>query len=104
MALRDAATIRVVSTANTPPARTVLDGIVGDAIDAFANAAALTGKEIVTFDLSAVTNGRDSPVEIIQSGGNLSLEDVVDTLEEKGFRVSPAKKNGRVTFNIAWNV
>ncbi len=110
MALRTATVIKVISDANPPPAKTTLDGDVGDAIDAVAGTRALSGFETAVISLDAVINGRTDPVEIIQSAGNLSLDDVMLTLGEKGYRSAwKPKKSGRVggqdrvVITIAWN-
>ena len=88
MALRTATTIKAISDANPPTAKTTLDGAVGDAIDAVADAAALVGLFRAAVSVDAVINGRTDPIEIIQSGGNLSLDDVMLTLGEKGYRAT----------------
>lgn len=113
MALRNAAAAKAISDGVTVDEDTTLDGAVGTAIDAaIATAAAITmvKTEKCIIDLNAVINGRESPVEIVQPGGNLKLDDVLVAIENNGFRVSRRlKKCGRVggqdrvTLTIAWN-
>lgn len=112
MAFRNASTIKIISDAINP-ADTTLDGAVGTKIDlAIAVAAAITTvkTEKITVDLNAVINGRTTPVEIVQAGGNLQLNDVLIAIEKNNFRVvARPKKAGReggqdrVTLTIAWN-
>ncbi len=109
MTLRDATTIKIISDNNQPEAKTTLDGVVGTAIDTAMSDAALLGMERVEIHLDAVINGRTTPIEIVQSGGNLMLTDVCDTLKEKGYRISIRKKKSyraggqdRVTLVVAW--
>lgn len=109
MALRTATTIKVISDANTPAEIAVLEGDVGDIIDAAANARALLGFQTAAVSLDAVINGKTDPIEIIQSGGNLSLDDVLVSLVNKGYRASaqPKKSDGgqdRMVITIAWDV
>lgn len=113
MAFRDAVVAKTISDGVTVDTDTTLDGSVGTAIDAaITEAAAITSvkTEKCVIDLSAVINGKHSPVEIIQSGGNLKLDDVLQAIKNGGFRVSRRlKKRGRVggqdrvTLTIAWN-
>ena len=111
MPLRTATVIKVISDANPPSAIAVLEGDVGDVIDAVADARALLGFQTAVVSLDAVINGKTDPIEIIQSGGNLSLDDVLISLENKGFRASPQKRpknhdggQDRMVITIAWNV
>ncbi len=111
MPLRTATTIRAISDVNTPAAIAVLEGDVGDVIDAVADARASLGFETAVVSLDAVINGRTDPIEIIQSGGNLSLDDVLISLENKGFRASPQRRpknreggQDRMVITIAWDV
>lgn len=113
MTFRNAAAIKVISDGVTPDEDTVLNGTVGTAIDAaISSAAALSGierTEKVNIDLEAVINGRESPIEIVQSGGNITLEAVLTKIKANGFRVSARPKKSysvcpdRVTLTIAWN-
>ena len=108
-----ASTIKIISDAVNPAAETTLDGAVGATIDnALRVAAAVTivRTEKATVTLNAVINGQTDPIEIIQSGGNLKLDDVMLRLDVLGYRaVAISKKAGRVggqdrvTLTIAWN-
>ena len=74
MAFRNATTIKIISDAVTPDVVTTLTGSVGTSIDAaVAAAAAITAvrTEKVNVDLNAVINGKESPIEIVQSGVNI---------------------------------
>lgn len=115
MALRDATAARVISDGVTPSTTDIFDGAVGTVIDdAMAAAAAIAtrnkGTYLAKFDLEAIINGREDPVEIVQSGGNFDLDDVEKELVVLGYRVSTRRKKStsnakdRVTFTIAWDV
>lgn len=115
MTFRNATAIKAISDAVTPGIDTVLDGAVGTAIDAAISvAAAKTGierTEKATVDLEAVINGRQSPIEIVQAGGNLTLDAVLTKIRSDEFRVVARPKKcwreggkDRVTLTIAWNV
>lgn len=113
MTFRNAAAAQTISDGATIDEDTTLDGAVGTKIDlAISTAAAITEvkTEKCVIDLNAVINGRESPVEIVQAGGNLMLDDVLVAIKNGGFRVSRRlKKCGRVggqdrvTLTIAWN-
>jgi hypothetical protein len=115
MSLRDAAAARVISDGITPSTTTIFDGAVGTVIDNAVAAAAIVstrnkGTYLAKFDLEAVINGRTNPVEIVQVGGNLDLDDVKRELGVQGYRVSSQNKKStsnakdRVTFTIAWDI
>lgn len=112
MPLRDASIFNGFSDSAIVPPMTTLDGTVGTAIDDKIDSESKRTdvKTIkVTIDLAAVINGRVDPIEIIQSGENLMLSDLVLALEEKGFRVvvrpKKAARDGgkdRVTLALSW--
>lgn len=112
MPFQNATTIKALSDGATIDSDETLDNEVGTAISAAcATAAAITTvrTEKAAVDLNAVIDG-EKPVEIIQSGGNLTLDNVLKCISNNGFRVSfRCKKAGRiggqdrVTLTIAWN-
>lgn len=113
MSFRSASDIKTISDAMSPDSDTILDGDVGATIDVAMSAAAgksgIEKTEKVTVDLPAVINGKESPVEIIQTEGNLMLDDVIRKIRSSGFRVEARPKKSyssssdRVTLTIAWN-
>ena len=105
-----ASTIKTISDNVTVPAKTTLDGAVGNSIDVVLRAAAAitdvrTEKAVIT--LEAVIG--DQTIDIVQSGGNLKLNDVILRLEILGYRISSRPKKAgrvggkdRVTLTIGW--
>jgi hypothetical protein len=116
MALQPAATATTASDGAVIQARDVLTSLsmtdINDAITAASIRTDLderTYKIVLTFN--ADINGSTDPIEIIQSDSSrVFLEDVLDALEDAGYRTAiapkPASRQGgqdRVTLTVAWD-